>query len=63
MVIVKVCFTDWNGNKRSVDVTSEMAPVLKNKKDDEELIITAIHYVKSRHSEWYNINSVEIIAK
>ena len=63
MIIVRVCFTDWNGNKRAVDVTSEMTPVLNSKKDDEELIITAIHYVKCRHSEWYNINSVEIIAR
>lgn len=63
MIIVNVCFTDWDGNERSVDVTSDMVPFLYQLKDELDLIITAVNYIRRRFTEWYEINSVKIVAK
>lgn len=62
MNIVRVRFHDWNGNDRSVDVTSDMYPSLVFCTTDERLIIAGVHYIKRRYVECMDIISVEIIA-
>lgn len=62
MIIVKVTFTDWNSVEHQVDVTSDRCEALRMKRTEEELICTAIAYIKRRYVECFSINAVEIIA-
>lgn len=62
MSIVKVTFTDWNGEQHIVNVTDEMCKGLITSVE-EKMIICAIRYIKRRYTECYHIVSVEIIAK
>lgn len=64
MVIIRVNWTDWNGEDHSTDVTSDMCVALGTiYTEEEDLFSIAIKYVKRRHTEWTGINSVELIAK
>ena len=63
MIIVKVTFTDWNGEERKVEVTSDMHEGLHNCMNEEELFCASIRYIKRRYTECYSINAVEIIAR
>ncbi len=60
MIIVKVVFIDWNGEEHIINVTDDMCCALNG--NEEADIITAIHYVKRRYTEWYSLKSVERIA-
>ena len=62
MGIVKVTFTDWNGNERAINVTSDMCPGV-NSSVEEKAFICAIRYIKRRYTECYHIQSVEMIAR
>lgn len=63
MTIVRVKWTDWNGEEHSTDVTSDMCEALGTERTEEDMFSLAIKYIKRRHSEWYGINAVEMIAK
>jgi hypothetical protein len=63
MVIVKVTFTDWNGQEHQREVTSDKCPSLAQKDREEEIIYTAICYIKRRYTEWVSVDAVEIIAR
>ena len=54
---------DLNGESQEVMVTSDMSELLKNARNDEEIIIRAILYVKRRHTECKRVYSVEIVAE
>ena len=61
MIIINVKFDHWNGFEKSVDVTSDMCERLRLCKTEEEMILTAIRYIKSRWIECMRINSVSFI--
>lgn len=63
MIIVNVCFIDWDGNERSIDVTSDMAPILYQLKDELDVMVMAVNYIRRRYTECFGINSVKIVAK
>lgn len=63
MIIINVTFTDWNGEEHQVDVTSSKCDALYHCTDEEELICTAIRYIKRRYTEWTSIDAVSIIAR
>ena len=64
MIIVRVKWTDWNGEEHSTDVTSDMCEALGTEHmEEEDMFSLAIKYVKRRHCEWYGINAVEMIAE
>ena len=63
MSVVKVTYSDWNGEEHSIDVTSDMCAGV-NTSSDEKMIICAIRYCKRtmRPEKFYKTISVEIIA-
>ena len=61
MIIVKVVFIDWNGEEHTINVTDDMCYALTGANEEAD-VLTAIHYVKRRYTEWYNLKSVERIA-
>lgn len=63
MVIIKVTFTDWNGEEHQRDVTSDMCDSLNWLDQEEELILYAIRYIKQRYTKRVVIDAVEIIAR
>lgn len=62
MAIVKVTFDDWNGNKRTIDVTSDICAGV-NTASEEKAFVCAIRYIRRRYTECYHIQSVEMIAR
>lgn len=63
MTIVKVTFTDWNEVEHKVDVTSDMCEVLRHQHYEEDIVYTAILYIKRRYTECVSVDAVEIIAR
>ena len=63
MIIIEVTFTDWNGNERTIKITSDNCIAFNNCKNDVDLFTLAIKYVERRWIECYNINKVEVIAR
>lgn len=63
MIIVKVVFVDWNGNKRDCLVSSEVCEGLRKAGTEEDAFLVAIRYVKRRWTEWASICSCELIAR
>ena len=63
MKIVKVTFTDWNCVEHQVDVTSDMCEKLGWDEHEENMICTAIQYIKRRYTECSSIDAVEIVAR
>lgn len=63
MKIVRVLFTDWNGEERRVDVTSDMCELMQTCEHEETMFTIAIRYIKRRYIECYSINAVELVAR
>lgn len=60
MIIVKVTWSDWNGEEHENIITSEDYCFVGS---DERIIFCAIRYIKRRYTECFYINSVEVVSR
>lgn len=63
MIIIRIKWHDWNGEDHSTNVTSDMCEALTvSHLEEEDMFSLAIKYIKRRYTEWYRIDSAELIA-
>lgn len=63
MIIIAVKFEDWNGNTKTVNVTSDMCMTLHQCRRDIDMMTKAFAYIERRYTELVDLISIEIIAK